>query len=135
MRTTTRHPALPGFLAALAWLATAAGADATDLQTDILFSNANTEVDYKCTLTNLGKDPVDAHFRMVNSSGVVENEIDVNNIGPGATGSAFVHGDDAAGVHCNVSGKFSKSKARVTLQLIDEVVGTNGITRVIVPGN
>jgi hypothetical protein len=135
MRHTIRHPALFGTLAALAWLATAARAEATELQTDILFSNAQTEVDYRCTLTNLGKDSVDAHFRMLNSSGVVENEIDLNNIAPGATASAFVHGDDAAGVHCNVSGKFSKSKVRVTLQLIDEVVGTNGITRVVVPGN
>lgn len=135
MRPTSHGPAFLGLLAAITWLATAAAAEATELQTDILFSNANTEVDYRCTLTNLGKDPVDAHFRMVNSSGVVENEIDVNNVGPGATGSAFVHGDDAAGVHCNVSGKFSKSKVRVTLQLIDELVGTNGITRVIVPGS
>jgi hypothetical protein len=129
--TTTRRLALLGFLASLAAASGAAGAE---IQTDVLFSNANTEVDYKCTLTNLGTKPIDANFLMTNTAGIVENDLDLANIGVGVTVSAVVFGDDAGGVHCRVSGKFSKSAVRVTLQLVDEVAGAAGITRVVVPG-
>jgi len=127
--------ALLVFLASLAWLTGASRAEGAEIQTDVLFSNANTEVDYKCTLTNIGTKPVDsANFIMVNTGGVVENDLTVTNIGVGSTVSAVVFGDDAQGVYCRVLGSFSKSRVRVTLQLVDEVVGTVGITRVVVPG-
>jgi len=129
--TTTRRLALLGFLASLAAASGAAGAE---IQTDVLFSNANTEVDYKCTLTNLGTSPIDANLVMTNTGGIVENAVDLSNVGVGSTVSAVVFGDDAQGVHCRVSGKFSKSAVRVTLQLVDEVVGTPGVTRVVVSG-
>ena len=129
--TTTRRLALLGFLASLAAASGAAGAE---IQTDVLFSNANTEVDYKCTLTNLGTKPIDANLVMTNTGGIVENAVDLTNIGVGSTVSAVVFGDDAQGVHCRVSGMFSKRAVRVSLQLVDEVVGTVGITRVVVPG-
>ena len=128
---TTCRLALLGFLASLA---AASGAEGAEVQTDVLFSNANTEVDYKCTVTNLGTEPIDANLVMTNTGGIVENDVNLTNIGVGVTVSAVVFGDDAQGVQCRVSGKFSKRAVRVTLQLVDEVVGTVGITRVVVPG-
>jgi len=127
----SRRNNLLALLAVLVLLAVAAGVEAAEIDTDIVFSNGSTFVDYKCTLTNLGTKLIDANFTITNSAGILEKNQAINNISPGVTASSVVFGDDAGGVWCRVSGNFSKSTARVTLQLIDT---GSGITQVIVPG-
>jgi hypothetical protein len=105
-------------------------ANALELNTALVRTNANDASTYRCTVTNVSSKAIGVTLTLINSAGVLENVPVEVNVAPNGTLAAILPGDDAGGIFCRASGKFSKKNVAMALQLQSSI----GITQLSVPG-
>jgi hypothetical protein len=115
-------------LVALALLG-ASRAEAAVLNTSALMTTSNASVSYVCTFTNLAtKAASDVTITLTTEWGG-ETHSTFPQVGAGNTLSVVTTGAYSNAMRCTASGKFTKSQARLSMQIVDA-----GITRAAVEG-
>lgn len=107
----------------------AARAQATELNTVRLTSGGSSSVTYTCIIANVGTKTI-SNVSLSLTDGITPHQDRVT-LSAGGSGVISTNGATAAAMYCNVSGKFTKSKLLLTMQLLDAA----GVTRVAVEGH